>query len=126
MKQLRSASDPRPDGLEELKPMANKKLASHKTVSAQAKELLFTNFLIDSIRDMFSLEEEDLNVGSRKVEPKDEASPVPLDHKMLSFQLDNNNEVEIDITSREVVKCELDSVRGMLTRLLGANDDIGL
>src|SRR5699024_1257287 len=90
MKQLRVTA--RPDDPEDMKPKRKHPLPG-KTISAQAKELLFTNFLIDSIRDMFDLEEEQLNLDARTVPvvAKESTDNVKMEaeeeHKMVSFTL---------------------------------------
>jgi len=112
-------------------PPAQKKA---KTVSSQAREFLFTNFLIESICEMFGLDEEQLQVAERKYAPT-ESNETSIkqeeNHKMLLFKLNGDggkdNEdllVELDITSREVVRCEREAPRAMLCRLLGASVDI--
>ncbi|KAJ6221594.1 hypothetical protein RDWZM_000139 [Blomia tropicalis] len=90
-----------------------------KTVSSQAKELIFTNLLIESICEMFSLNEEQLQLD------------VSVDdNKILKFNLPSNDEKEstiiIDMTKRQVMECERNSVRNMLTQLLNASQDIGI
>lgn len=94
-----------------------------KTISNQAREFLFTNFIIESIRDMFGLEENQLSVAVKR-EGEDN-----LEHKMVTFTLNDGEDeksemIEVDITRREVVKCERDGPRTMLNRLLGASGDI--
>ncbi|OTF79851.1 hypothetical protein BLA29_001169 [Euroglyphus maynei] len=95
---------------------------STKTISSQAKELLFTNLLIDSLREMFSLQEEDFVVSTLKHDTKNDTHKV---EKLLAFKIDNEAHVEINITSRQIIRCDLDHVRNMLNRFLSNSMEIG-
>lgn len=96
------------------------KVNNPKTLSHQAKELLFINLLIDSLRDMFALEEQDFIVRSN-TKTVDDTPP----EKLLAFKVNKESEVEINITTRQIVKCDLDYVRNMLNRLLSNSVEIG-
>ncbi|KAH9419473.1 Cleavage and polyadenylation specificity factor subunit 3 [Dermatophagoides pteronyssinus] len=99
---------------------------STKTISSQAKELLFTNLLIDSLREMFSLQEEDFVVSTVKHDSKTMMTDdVPKVEKLLAFKIDNDAHVEINITSRQIIRCDLDHVRNMLNRFLSNSLEIG-
>ena len=101
---------------------------STKTISSQAKELLFTNLLIDSLREMFSLQEKDFVVRTVKHDSKTTmmmTDNVPKVEKLLAFKIDNEADVEINITSRQIVRCDLDHVRNMLNRFLSNSVEIG-
>lgn len=190
-------------------PPTKPKAKSGKAVSAAERELLFTDFLIDSLREMFNLEEEDFSVGTREVEvmvteevpeeeegaegdgaeegggknkedttaempPKMKEEPMDEDvetememdeavagmsqqakrakktretlrretHKILAFKvvmdgggeqkekqtpsLSSTTSVEVDITSKQLLQCDLETVRSMVSRLLIASADIKL
>ena len=188
-------------------PPTKPKAKSGKAVSAAARELLFTDFLIDSLREMFNLEEEDFSVGTREVEvmvteevpeeeegaegdgaeegggknkedttaempPKMKEEPMDEDvetememdeavagmsqqakrakktretlrretHKIVAFKvvMDGGGEqkekrtpssttsVEVDITSKQLLQCDLETVRSMVSRLLIASAEIKL
>lgn len=188
-------------------PLTKPKAKSGKAVSAAERELLFTNFLIDSLREMFNLEEEDFSVGTREVEvmvteevpeeeegaegdgaeegggknkedttaempPKMKEEPMDEDvetememdeavagmsqqakrakktretlrretHKIVAFKvvMDGGGEqkekqtsssttsVEVDVTSKQLLQCDLETVRSMVSRLLIASAEIKL
>ncbi|KPM11221.1 cleavage and polyadenylation specificity factor subunit 3-like protein [Sarcoptes scabiei] len=87
---------------------------SAKTLSVQAKESLFTNLLIDSLREMFGLNEEDFTVS--RID----------DDRLLAFQInDNNDSVQINLTTKQIIKCDSDYIRNMLNRLLLNSTEIG-
>lgn len=186
-------------------PLTKPKAKSGKAVSAAERELLFTNFLIDSLREMFNLEKEDFSVGTREVEvtvteevpeeeegaegdgaeegggknkekdtaaempPKMKEEPMDEDvetememdeavagmsqqpkrakktretlrretHKILAFKVvmdggeqkekqTSTTSVEVDITSKQLLQCDLETVRSMVSRLLTASAEIKL
>lgn len=91
--------------------MVNKSKSKSK-LSTQARDTLFTNFLIESVKDMFGLDEEDFSLQNEE------------DNKILSFLLEDKSKISIDIVKREIVECEPDYARNMLVRLLSTSEEL--
>lgn len=131
LKQLTNQSIDEEAETEDVKP---KKMIQH-SANTKAKEMLFVNFLIETLGDMFGLAEEAIDLKTIKLEHTDKpgTSKKNTEHRLMLFTLNElmvdgqevkNTDVVINITKKLVDKCESDGARAMITRLLNTTVDL--